>query len=213
MFHDRADAGRRLGAALEQLHLAAPVLFALPRGGVPVAAEVADRLHCPLRVVIVRKVGHPGQPELALGAIVDGDPPVVVRNASLLAGTGIDKEEFQALVERERPELLRRRALFASEPASPSPGSTAVVIDDGLATGATARAAIEGLRAQGWNRIVLAVPVAPVDVLSASEGVADRVVCPEPARRFSGVGAFYDDFHQLTDDEVLHCLGRRASGA
>lgn len=215
MFHDRRDAGRRLAAALKPLHLPSPVLFALPRGGVPVAAEVAAALGCPLTFLVVRKVGHPAQPELALGAIVDGDPPTVVRNQSLIEQCGIGEAEFQALADRERPELARRRRIYAGG-LSPSPGpdSTAVVVDDGLATGATARAAIEGLRARGWSRVVLAVPVAPVETLDTFRSLADQVVCPGAVHRFYGVGGFYEDFHQVSDQEVLDCLrGGKAASA
>ena len=214
MFHDRRDAGQRLAAALKPLHLPSPVLFALPRGGVPVAAEIAMALDCPLSLLIVRKVGHPAQPELALGAIVDGDPPTVVRNDPLIEQSGIGEAEFQRLVDRERPELARRRGLYAlGLPPLPGAYKTAVIVDDGLATGATARAAIGGLRARGWRRIVLAVPVAPVDTLEVFGALADRVVCPVEAHRFYGVGAFYEDFHQVSDQEVLDCLAARQGGA
>lgn len=204
-FPDRGAAGRKLGERLKALHPADPVVYALPRGGVPVAAEVASALGAPLDLVLVRKIGAPFQPELALGAVVDGGETVL--NADIVAATGAS-EAFIAEARGEGlAEIDRRRALYLAGRAPLDPrGRTAVVVDDGLATGATARAALHALRRRGAARLVLAVPVAPPETLAALRGEADELVCLVEAEMFGGVGAFYDDFHQLTDKEVTDLL-------
>ncbi|PWS35962.1 phosphoribosyltransferase [Falsiroseomonas bella] len=203
-FADRAEAGRLLAERVKALGPRDPVVYALPRGGVPVAAEVAAALGAPLDLVLVRKIGAPGQPELALGAVVDGDAPEVVLNADIVAATGASEAFIAAARLRELAEIERRRARYLTGLAPVDPrGRTAVVVDDGLATGASARAALRALRRRGAARLVLATPVAPPETLKAMRGEADDTVCAVEAEVFFGIGAFYRDFHQLTDEEVI----------
>jgi predicted phosphoribosyltransferase len=206
-FADRSEAGRLLAERVKVLRLRDPVVFALPRGGVPVAAEVAAALGAPVDLVLVRKIGAPGNPELALGAIVDGDTPEVVLNADIVAATGASGAFIAAARRRELAEIERRRARYLPGHAPLDPtGRTAVVVDDGLATGASARAALHALRRRGAARLVLAVPVAPPGTLEALRGEADDLVCLVEAELRFGIGAFYRDFHQLTDEEVIAAI-------
>jgi putative phosphoribosyl transferase len=187
-------------------------VLALPRGGVPVAAEVAAGLHAQLDVLVVRKLGMPGQPELAFGAIASGmhpDRPVQVRNHLVVARGHATPDELDAVVEREVAELRRREHAYRGDrPALDVCGRTAVVIDDGLATGASARAGLLAVRSRGPSAVILAVPVAPRSTLVVLESVADHVVCAAAPRRFVAVGRHYADFHQVTDDEVRAILNR-----
>ncbi|MFY4719558.1 phosphoribosyltransferase family protein [Streptomyces sp. LaBMicrA B280] len=206
-FADRPEAGRRLGARLRQLRDRDMVVLGLPRGGVPVAAEVAAALDAPLDVCLVRKLGVPYQPELAMGAI--GEDGVRVLNADVLRGTGVRDDELARVEERERRVLAERAERYRGEcPSVPLTGRTAVVVDDGVATGSTARVACRVARARGAARIVLAVPVAPRDVARRLGGDADDVVCLETPWDFAAVGQFYDDFTQTEDAEVTACLRR-----
>jgi erythromycin esterase-like protein/predicted phosphoribosyltransferase/predicted alpha/beta-hydrolase family hydrolase len=206
-FADRADAGRRLARRLADLSLDNPVVFALPRGGVPVALEIAKVLKAPVELVLVRKIGAPGQPELALAAVVDGQNAETVVNEEVSRLSGADSAYLERARARELAEIERRRALYLGNHAQISPvGRTAIVVDDGLATGATATAAIRALKRQGAARVVLAVPVAPADVIEHMRQEADEVICLEAATRFPGVGAFYGDFHQLDDQETRDLL-------
>ena len=187
------------------------MVFALPRGGVPVGLEIARALHAPLDLVLVRKLGAPGEPELALGAVVDGADPQMIINEDVKRATGasdafVDKARTQGLQEIER----RRGAYFQGVERIDPRGRTVILVDDGLATGATARAAVRALKLQGAARIVLAVPVAPEDTLERLRAEADEVVCLRPERWFLGVGAFYDDFRQLSDQDVVGMLRRAA---
>lgn len=210
-FAGRKEAGRLLAARVAALRLRDPVVFALPRGGVPVAAEVADALHAPLDLVLVRKIGAPGQPELALGAVVDGDAPETVLNPHIVAATGASVAFIEAARRRELAEIERRRTRYLAGHSRVDPaGRDAVVVDDGIATGATARAALHALRRRGAARLVLATPVAPADTLEALRGEADEIVCLFVPAPFFGIGAFYRDFHQLTDDEVVDLLAARS---
>jgi predicted phosphoribosyltransferase len=210
-FAGRQEAGRLLAARVVALGLRNPVVYALPRGGVPVAAEVADALHAPLDLVLVRKIGAPGQPELALGAVVDGDAPETVLNPHIVAATGASEAFIEAARRRELAEIERRRTRYlAGQPRVDPAGRDAVVVDDGIATGATARAALHALRRRGAARLVLATPVAPADTLEALRGEADEIVCLFVPAPFFGIGAFYRDFHQLADDEVVDLLAARS---
>jgi putative phosphoribosyl transferase len=214
VFESRAEAGRRLAERLGARAWERPLVLALPRGGVPVGLEVARALDCPLDLVLVRKVGAPYQPEFAIAAVVDGDPPQLVRNPALGAWEGREwehhlKDSYRAACEEIR---RRRKAYLAGRAPLPVDGRTALVVDDGLATGTTMRAAVEALRMRGAARVVVAVPVAPPDAARALAAVADEVVCLETPAAFGAVGAFYVDFHQLDDAEVVRLM-RAAPGA
>ncbi|MBS1165099.1 MAG: Erythromycin esterase [Proteobacteria bacterium] len=203
-FLDRADAGRQLAAKLVTLTVDRPVVYALPRGGVPVALEIARALHAPLDLILVRKIGAPGAPEVALGAVVEGESPETVINEDIRQATGADDAYLDRARRREVAELERRRALYLGKHPRLEPvGHTAIVVDDGLATGATAKAALIAIKRQGASKTILAIPVAPEETLADMRQYADIVVCLHPAKQFQGVGAFYCDFHQLTDEETI----------
>ena len=204
-FRDRVDAGQQLATALQSIRLPRPVVLALPRGGVPVGAEVAWVLDAPLDVVLVRKLGVPAQPELAMGAI--GENGVRVLNHEILRSAGITEAQLTHVEAQERAELERRAHEYrgARGPASVS-DRTAIIVDDGLATGSTARAAIEVVRAQGATRVVLAVPVAPPDTVAALERIADAVVAVVTPSPMWAIGAWYDNFTQTSDAEVVRLL-------
>lgn len=206
-FRDRTEAGRQLGARLEGMTLENPVVYALPRGGVPVALEVAKALDAPLDLIMVRKIGAPGAPELALAAIVDGESPHMVVNERVRRHTGADDKYIERRRAEELQEIERRRAVYLDghKPIPPE-GRTAILVDDGLATGATMKVALEALRHKGALAAVVAIPVAPAETLPEFEGLADAVVCLNPAEVFYGVGAFYSDFHQLSDEETRRLL-------
>ncbi|MGY1688580.1 phosphoribosyltransferase family protein [Geodermatophilus sp. SYSU D01105] len=204
-FLDRRDAGRRLARLLAPLRGSDVVVLGLPRGGVPVAAEVARALGASLDVVVVRKLGVPVQPELAMGAVGEGGVTVV--DARVLALAGVGPADLARVEERERAELDRRaRAFRGDRPRVPLAGRTAVVVDDGIATGSTARAACAVVRAQGAARVVLAAPVCARDGAGALAAEVDELVCLETPRRFAAVGQFYDDFRPTEDAEVVQLL-------
>lgn len=206
-FADRVDAGRQLAARLSPMALDRPVVYALPRGGVPVAVEIARALRAPLDLILVRKIGAPGAPEVALGAIVDGANPQTVINEEVRRRSGADDVFLERARARELAELERRRARYLGERPQVDPtGHTAIIVDDGLATGATMKAAMLAMQRRGAARICVAVPVAPADALKAIGEQADLVVCLQTPDDFTGVGGFYDDFHQLTDEETIGLL-------
>ena len=206
-FHDRAEAGRRLAKALSRYKDSEVVVLALPRGGAPVAAAIATALHAPLDLVLVRKIGVPYQPELAMGAIADGGKTITVRNDEVIAATGVTESEFNAVRDREAREIERRRALYLGGRERPEvAGRVAIVVDDGIATGATTRAALRAVRARGPKKLVLAVPVAPTDTLDAMRDEADEVICLEAYDVFGAIGFFYADFRQVSDEEVIEIL-------
>lgn len=208
-FHDRAEAGKKLARALAPYKGEPAVVYALPRGGVIVAEPVAAKLAAPLDLILVRKIGVPYQPELAMGAIADAGDPVVVRNDDVIRLAGVNEADFAAATERERKEIERRRKLYFGEGARPeAQGRLAIVVDDGVATGATTRAALRAIKARGPKKLVLAVPVAPTDALQALADEADEVVCLEDHREFGAIGFFYADFRQVSDDEVIAALRR-----
>ncbi|NVO14920.1 MAG: phosphoribosyltransferase [Rhodoplanes sp.] len=209
MFTDRSDAGRRLAVALRGCTAARPVVLALPRGGVPVAAEIAAALDAPLDLVIARKIGLPQQPELAMGAVVDGDSPIVLRNEDVIAECGIDDATFATACAAELIEIERRRSRYLRDrPRIDVRGRATIVVDDGLATGATARAALRAVRRRHPARLVLAVPVGARGTLREMRDEVDAIVCLERPAVFSAIGAFYDDFRQVDDAEVIAILDR-----
>jgi putative phosphoribosyl transferase len=213
MFCDRQEAGRMLANELAGLPLHAPVVLALPRGGVPVAAEVAAVLKAPLDLVIVRKVGAPGNPELAVAAIVDGDPPDVVLNREIVEAYNLDDAALATLVERERPELQRRRTLYRGKRSPLSiAGKTAILVDDGAATGTTMKVAIRALKRRSPTAIVVALPIAPPETVADLSQEADRIVCLAQPPHFRALGYYYRNFEQLDDEDVLAALGRGQEG-
>jgi predicted phosphoribosyltransferase len=208
LYADRADAGHALGGALEHLRgTADAIVLGLPRGGVPVAYEVARALDLPLDVLVVRKLGLPGQPELAMGAIASGGALVV--NDEVVRYLGGHGEEFESVRVREQAELERREREYRGErPPLEMAGRTAILVDDGLATGATMEAAVRALRSLGASRVAVAVPVAAQTALERIEALADEVVCLAAPLFFSSVGQWYADFGQTEDAEVRDLLAR-----
>lgn len=210
-FRDRVHAGRLLGERLLDLEPAKPVVLGLPRGGVVVAAEVAERLGVPVDVFVARKIGHPGHRELGVGAIAEGGDPTY--DESALRHHGITPDELAPVVADERAELARRVAAYRPNRALPFlGGKTVVVVDDGIATGATARAALQALRRQDPARLVFAAPVGPHGAEKQLRDADDVVILRTP-RWFAAVGQWYDDFGQVSDDEVLRLLRRRHDNA
>ncbi|MCB1883919.1 MAG: phosphoribosyltransferase [Geminicoccaceae bacterium] len=207
MFADRAEAGRALAAALDHLRDEAPVVLALPRGGVPVALPIARRLGCPLDLLLVRKLGVPGHEELAAGALVDEGEVRVVQNDDVIRAYGITPQTLDAVIARERREVERRRRLYLGDRQRAGvAGRTAIVVDDGIATGATVRAALAGLKAAKPRRLVVAVPVAPPETVAALRREVDGVVTLATPERFHAIGAFYRNFTQVSDEEVRAAL-------
>jgi len=211
-FVDRREAGRRVAEQLTDLAADRDVVvLGLPRGGVPVAAEVATALAAPLDVLVVAKVGVPGHEELALGAVADDGS--VVLNPGIVAVTGLGAEAVETLAQRQALTLVRRAAdLRAGRPATPVEGRVAVVVDDGMATGATMRVALEVVRRRGPHTVVAAVPVASAEAVDAVADAADRVVCVLTPPGFRAVGSWYDDFTQVGDDEVRRLLRSAVEG-
>lgn len=206
-FQNRADAGRQLAKLLQLYKRQRPVVLALPRGGVPVAAEVSAALAAPLDLVIARKIGLPEQPELAMGAVAEGAGSAVVRNEDVIALVGITDAEFEAVRQREHQEIERRRRRYLGDrPAVALEGRTAIVIDDGIATGATMRAALLAARARNPKRLVLAVPVAPTTAIEDLSRDVDDVICLESHEPFGAIGLYYRDFRQVGDEEVIELL-------
>ena len=204
-FIDRVDAGRRLGAALTHIADEQPVVLGLPRGGVVVAAEVARALDAPLDVIVVRKLGVPGHEELAMGALAEGGAMVV--NEDLVRRLGISKADLDAVRRREDAEMARRRSAFRGDrPAVDLTDRTVIVVDDGIATGSTARAALEDVRRRHASRIVLAVPVGAAESLASMNAAADEVVSLLRPMELWAVGQWYHDFSQTSDDEVVTLL-------
>ncbi len=206
-FKNRKDAGRKLAARLLQYKQYEPVVLALPRGGVPVAYEVAQALDAPLDVIVVRKLGAPGQPELGIGAVVDGDHPQSVLNEDVMSMLDVSDEYLHREVELELQEIRRRQAKYrGGRPPVQTEGRTVIVVDDGIATGGSMRAALRGLRRVRPQRLILAAPVAPPETIESLQSEADDVVCLSTPVSFRAVGQFYDDFTQTTDEEVIRLL-------
>ena len=208
-FIDRTDAGRQLAKALARYKIQRPVVLALPRGGVPVAAEVANALDAPLDLILVRKIGVPSQPELAMGAVVDGAEPVVVRNEEVIQLTGVSESDFNAIRDEQLAEIERRRKLYLGDRPHPKlSGRIVIVVDDGIATGATTRAALHAIGKRKPAKLVLAVPVAPTQTLETLRGEVDDLVCLEDFVDFGAIGLFYSDFRQVSDAEVIALLAK-----
>ncbi|MFF4036897.1 phosphoribosyltransferase [Streptomyces sp. NPDC001816] len=208
-YRDRAEAGRKLAGLLRDLRdrgdLPDPVVLALPRGGIAVAAPVARALDAPLDVLVVRKIGAPHHAEFAVGALAAGDPPLF--DSDTLDRLGLTEERLAPTVERERAELARREQRYRGDRPPPElKGRTVIIVDDGLATGATARAALRHVWRRAPARVVLAVPVGAPDSLALLEDEADMIVCPRRPAGFGSVGQWYADFGQLTDADVLDVL-------
>lgn len=208
VFTDRTDAGRRLAEVLVTMHLQAPLLFGLPRGGVVVADAVASALGTRFEAFVALKVGAPGQEELGVGAVAEGlEDPVV---SDVAAQVGISESELRVLAEDRRKEVDRRVRLYRGGRALPEvKGAEVVIIDDGLATGVTAEAALRSIRQKGPARLVLAVPVGAPDTVARLRSVADDVVCAESPGNLQAVGMWYEDFSPTTDEQVLGILARR----
>jgi putative phosphoribosyl transferase len=208
-FKDRSDAGRKLAARLVEFKDQRPVVLALPRGGVPVAAEVATALDAPLDLILVRKIGVPFQPELAMGAVADAGKPLIVRNEDVIRLAGIDESDFDAVCSHELAEIQRRRERYLGDrKVTQVAGHTAIVVDDGIATGATTRAALRAARMRNPKQLVLAVPVAPTDSLAVMGQDADHVICLEDYSDFGAIGFYYSDFRQISDEQVIEILKR-----
>ncbi|MER8467688.1 phosphoribosyltransferase [Mesorhizobium sp. M1396] len=207
MFRDREDAGVKLGLELSKLQLHQPVVLALPRGGVPVAVEVAKALNAPLDLLIVRKVGAPGNPELAVAAIVDGDPGEVVLNREIVETYSLDEDALRVLIAKERPELERRRVAYRGKnrPLSIA-GKAVIIVDDGAATGTTMKVAIRALKRRSPREIIVAVPVSPQETVAELAREADRVVCLSQPGQFRALGYHYRRFPQLSDSDVVAAM-------
>lgn len=203
-FHDRVDAGQRLGSALKDYQPDNPLVLGLPRGGVPVAAEVARVLGAPLDVLVVRKIGAPGQSEFALGALA---LDALVLHQDVIQQIGVPDRYVEQVVARERQEAARRERLYRDDrPPPPVKGRTVILVDDGLATGATAEAAIKVLRASGASRVVLAVPVGAPDTVRRLREQVDDLVCLSQPPDFRAVSLGYENFEATQDQEVIACL-------
>ena len=206
-FSNRTEAGRKLAEALAFYKEQHPVILALPRGGAPVAAEIATALEAPLDLMLVRKIGVPFQPELAMGAVVDGQEPLVVGNEQVIRMAEINESEFDAIRDRELEEIERRRKLYlGSRPHPELKGQTVIIVDDGIATGATIRVALRAIRMRKPRKLILAVPVAPTQSLDELRTEADEIVCLEDYEDFGAIGLYYSDFRQISDAEVIKLL-------
>lgn len=206
-FADRSEAGAELAARLARMQLESPVILALPRGGVPVALEIVRRLGAPLDIVLVRKIGVPSHREVAAAAVVDGGDAEIVHNRDVMRAARLDDAKVRRLAATQLAEIERRRALYlGSRRRVPLEGRTLVVVDDGIATGATMRAAIAALERKHPRRLIVAVPVAAADVVGDLGLQVDDVVCLEVPDPFHAVGEHYEDFHQVGDAEVIAAL-------
>ncbi len=211
MFRDRKDAGERLAALLLHLKDRSPIVLALPRGGVAIGAEIARLLGAPLDIVLVRKIGVPWQRELALGAVADGGTPEIFIDERMAESLAVPGDYMRAETARQLAEVERRRQIYCAGRAPVEiAGRTAIVVDDGIATGATMRVALRSVRRQGPARLVLAAPVAAAETLAALAGEADETVCVATPQGLGAIGYYYDDFHQMSDDEVTRSASDEA---
>jgi putative phosphoribosyl transferase len=211
LFKDRTDAGRQLAEALDELMLRDPVVLALPRGGVPLGLEIARRLRAPLDLLLVRKIGAPGNSEYGIGAVIDGQPPQRVLDEEAVRYAHASEAYIEAETHRQIEIIAARRALYMSGRKSAEVRKRSVIVaDDGIATGSTVRAALKGLRGMEVASVTLAVPVAPIEVTEKLRTEFDHFVCLKMPRDFRSVGEYYLDFRQLTDDEVIASLAESA---
>jgi putative phosphoribosyl transferase len=217
LFADRRDAGRRLAEKVAALQLERPIVLALPRGGVPVGYEVASKLKAPLDIALVRKIGAPGHPELGLGAVVDGHDPHLVLNEDIVRALDPPREYVAQEKQRQLAEIERRRSLYRGDkPAPDLAGRSVVIVDDGIATGGTIRVVLQAVAHARAAYKVIAVPVAPADVVALLDREADVTICLATPELFHAVGIYYEDFAQTTDAEVialLRDLDRRSAAA
>lgn len=214
LFRDRSHAGQELAEALQHLKDSDPLVLALPRGGVPVAFEVSRALSAPLDLVLVRKIGAPGNEELALGAVIDGAEPKWVINQELFNQISPPPNWFEEEMQRQLSELERRRQRYCGQrPAPVLSGRCVILIDDGVATGATVRAALKGLKQSNPSRIVLAVPVGPGAEMEMLRAEVDELVCLAMPDPFIGVGCHYGDFDQTSDEQVIDLLARASTAS
>ncbi len=204
VYTNREAAGQMLARRLMSYAHTNAVVLGIPRGGVPVAKEVADALDAPLDVIVVRKLGAPGQPELGIGAVVDGDHPRAIFSQDIIEHLGVSDEYIGAEIARQLKEVNRRETAYRV----PLRGKTVIVIDDGIATGSSVRAALRGVRRQKPKRLILAIPVAPAESIEALQSDADEIVCLETPEDFFAVGQFYRDFRQVSDDQMKAILSK-----
>ena len=209
LFQNRIHAGRRLARALVKYRAGRPVVLALPRGGVLIAAEVATALDAPLDLVLVRKIGVPSQPELAMGAVSDGEKATIIRNSEIIESCGVDAREFDAVCNEELAEIERRRERYLGDSARAEvKDEVVIVVDDGIATGASILAAVKAVHEHKPKELVLAVPVAPLDTIKKLHPEVDAIVCLDTPEELGAIGHFYRDFHQIGDEEVIATLKR-----
>jgi putative phosphoribosyl transferase len=207
IFRNRKQAGELLAEEVARRAFPDPIVLGLPRGGVPVAAEVAAKLKAPLDIILVRKIGAPMQRELAVGAVVDGGAPEIVRNEELISVVGLTEDEFQQEAKRQLEIIEERRKLWvAGRSRIPVKGKTAIIVDDGIATGATVKASLHALKRQGPQRIVIATPVASRESLEELRRETDDVICLETPEYLGAIGFFYAEFSQVSDAEVSRIL-------
>jgi len=212
LFADRTEAGQLLAEQLAAMNLAEPLVVALPRGGVPVAAEIAKRLNAPLDVAFVRKLGAPNEPELAIGAVADGQAPETVLNAKLVRALGLGEDYIAAAVARELAAIERRRGAYERlRPGVEPADRTVVVVDDGVATGMTMQAALRQVRRRRPRGLIAAAPVTSREAATMLRREADRLVCLGAPRRFGSVGSFYCAFAQVSDEDVAALLEEAAA--
>ena len=209
MFENRKSAGEALSEKLKAYTGANTIVYALPRGGVPVAAPVAEKLKAPLDLLFVKKIGAPGNPELAIGAIVDGEKPTRILHHDIVQSLHVSELYISTECEAALAEIERRRALYTGLYAGAAPkGKSAIIVDDGLATGASMEAAVSAIRKQGAAQVIVAVPVAPKDTIEKLQTLADDVICVDTPASFISVGRFYREFPQLSDADVMKILNQ-----